>query len=556
MRSLPVPVFIRRGALGLVLLAASFTGTGVGASRGPDAKRPAPPPQFNASQVVAPPEVIARHFPDPPAPYHSPGLRPGREDFPSHAEVLEFARALAEEHRAHVTLEIIGRSQQGRDIPALLFAASSGGLGSRPTVLVLGQQHGNEPGGGEGALALASELATTARALLDRVNVVIVPRANADGAERFVRATANGVDVNRDHLLLKTPEARALARLAERYRPQVVLDLHEFTVGDRWVRKFGVVQYYDVLLQAATVGQLHPGIARAAEDEFLAKIRAALAAAGQRTSVYYTTSQDPDDKVVSMGGVQPDTGRNVNGLRQAVSILIETRGVGIGRAHLARRVHAHVTAALAVIEEAARQGPALVVRAQAADREVAAQACRGTLVIDARPRPGRHTMSFLDAVTGDERRLEVEWRSAEALEVTRERTRPCGYVFAPDQSAAVEGLRALGVELHEVIKAADWRVERYDVVATDEGVRQDARGAIDDGAAIRVMTVRTRPTRELVVVGSYFVSLAQPLGSLVAAAMEPDSQNSFAANGMLDLDAGRLRRVMAQPARSLLRQLP
>ena len=86
-------------------------------------------------------------------------------------------------------------------------------------------------------------------------------------------------------------------------------------------------------------------------------MRAALEREGQRTFVYHTTSPDGDDKAVSMGGVQPDTGRNVNGLRQAVSILVETRGIGLGRAHLARRVHAHVTAALAAVEEAARQRP-------------------------------------------------------------------------------------------------------------------------------------------------------------------------------------------------------
>jgi len=45
-----------------------------------------------------------------------------------------------------------------------------------------------------------------------------------------------------------------------------------------------------------------------------------------------------------MGGVQPDTGRNVSALHQAVSLLLEVRGVGLGRAHFARRVHTQVLA--------------------------------------------------------------------------------------------------------------------------------------------------------------------------------------------------------------------
>ena len=65
--------------------------------------------------------------------------------------------------------------------------------------------------------------------LLDRINVVVVPRANPDGAEVGTRVTANGVDMNRDHLLLNTPEARALAQVINDYRPILVVDAHEYT---------------------------------------------------------------------------------------------------------------------------------------------------------------------------------------------------------------------------------------------------------------------------------------------------------------------------------------
>ena len=50
-----------------------------------------------------------------------------------------------------------------------------------------------------------------------------------------------------------------------------------------------------------------------------------------------------------MGGVVPDTGRNIAGLRNAVSFLIETRGVGIGRAHYKRRVLTHLIAMNSVL---------------------------------------------------------------------------------------------------------------------------------------------------------------------------------------------------------------
>lgn len=45
-------------------------------------------------------------------------------------------------------------------------------------------------------------------ALLDKINVIVVPRANPDGAEAGTRNTANGVDMNRDHLLLQAPRPK------------------------------------------------------------------------------------------------------------------------------------------------------------------------------------------------------------------------------------------------------------------------------------------------------------------------------------------------------------
>ena len=46
---------------------------------------------------------------------------------------------------------------------------------------------------------------------------------------------------------------------------------------------------------------------------------------------YYTTSYNMKNLLVSMGGTTPDIGRNFAGLQNAVSFLIESRGVGIGR---------------------------------------------------------------------------------------------------------------------------------------------------------------------------------------------------------------------------------
>jgi hypothetical protein len=503
--------------------------------------------QFDPARVTPEPPAVAARFPEPSVAYPTPAFAAGRTTLPSHDEAEAFVTAVAARAPQTVTVEHVGTSQQGRAMLLVTLAAPGGPSAARPSVLVLAQQHGNEPAGGEAALALVDRLAGDGSGLLDRVNVYVMPRANPDAAERFVRATASGADVNRDHLLLQTPEARAIAAVSRRVRPDVVLDLHEFTAGDRWVKKYGVVQHYDALLQPATVGNLEPSIAREAARHFLAPVRQRLTAEGLRVFTYHTTSPDPADRVVSAGGVQPDTGRNVNGLRQAVSLLIETRGVGVGRAHLARRVHTHVTAALTVVRQAAARGPRLVAVTRAADAAVAAGACAGMLTIAAEHTPVRMPMTFLDAVSGAERRIVVPWRSADTLRIVRARPRPCGYLIDAGETAAVERLRLLGVQVTPTAVERRWVVETYRIVAQSAGARQDARGAIDDGAPIAVLSVRRLRRQDSVAPGTWFVDLAQPLGTLTAAALEPDSQNSFAASGLLAAPDRTLRRVMAAP---------
>ena len=113
-------------------------------------------------------------------------------------------------------------------MPAALSASM------RPTVLLIGQQHGDEPAGAEALIVIARELAGGRLApLLDRINVIVLPRANPDGVGERQRVSASGVDINRDHLLLRTPEARAITQLVRDYRPVVVVDSHEYTVAGR-----------------------------------------------------------------------------------------------------------------------------------------------------------------------------------------------------------------------------------------------------------------------------------------------------------------------------------
>ena len=62
--------------------------------------------------------------------------------------------------------------------------------------------------------------------ILDRLTLHVVPMLNPDGAERPQRRNAQGIDINRDALLLQTPEGRALKALRDRINPPIGFNLH------------------------------------------------------------------------------------------------------------------------------------------------------------------------------------------------------------------------------------------------------------------------------------------------------------------------------------------
>ena len=502
--------------------------------------------------------AVAARFTEPKVTYRTPAFAPNHSGFTSNAELQALMIALVQDAvpatgQPRVSLLPLGNSQKGQPLQALLFTRefdlkpAAMAASNRPTVLLVAQQHGDEPAGSEALIVLAQELALgRLQGLTERINVIILPRANPDGASSRQRVTASGIDVNRDHLLLKTPEAQAQAQLMRDYRPVVVVDAHEYTVVGRYLEKFGTVQRFDALVQYAMAANVQPFITKAAEEWFRRPLIASLTEQGLTSEWYYTTSLDVSDKKISMGGTQPDTGRNVNGLKNAVSILIETRGVGIGKLHLARRVHTHVTAMTSVLQSTAERAADLLKVRVYVDRDVSAQACQGDTVVEVAPTVSEYALVMLDPVTGADKTVNVEWASSLALRTLKSRARPCGYWLAADQTDAVMRLRGLGVRVVQLGNRVVMQGENYRETERESGTRQDVRGSIADGGSVARVQVELVSAFIEAPGGSYYVPLDQPLANLVIAAMEPDTQNSYVAHGIVSSVTAQAR-VLTRP---------
>ena len=547
----------------------------------PSAPRPAAsPPSTDAASAppaavqvfpVAPPSMVATapadlpapysaavaaRFPVPPVAYITPGLQAGRASYTTQAELQDWLRNQAAASRTagiHAAVRPIGRSQRGEALEALVLtraAATDPGTllaTGLPTVLLMGQQHGDEPASSEALLVIARELAQgRLQPLLKDINVVIVPRANPDGAAMDQRVTADGLDMNRDHLLLNTPEAQALAKLTRDYQPAVVVDAHEYPVAERFLEKFGTVQKFDALLQYATTANLPEFLTKAAEEWYRRPLLLALKSQGLSNEWYYTTGPNLADKKVSMGGAEPDTSRNVSGLKNAISLMIESRGVGIGRLHIQRRVHTHVTAVSSVLASTARRASELNQLRPYIDKEVRSQACMGEAVVEAATTSAQHELVMLDPASGADKPVMVDWDSALALRSLKVRPRPCGYWLSEGSDMAVDRLRLHGVQVLRVAEPGALLGDSYRETSRVAVERQEAPGA---SAGINpIIRVQVSLTRGLIDAprGSYYVPLKQPLGNLVLAALEPDTQSSYFANHLLDGLQSTVR-VMAEP---------
>ncbi|MGD8866587.1 MAG: M14 family zinc carboxypeptidase [Gemmatimonadales bacterium] len=120
----------------------------------------------------------------------------------------------------------IGRSLHGREIRAVTF-------GSGPTrVLLWSQMHGDESTATMSLVDIIHFFAEgrddPLRTLIEeRLSVIMIPMLNPDGAERFQRRNAAGVDINRDARRLATPEARALKAVRDSLAPAFGFNLHD-----------------------------------------------------------------------------------------------------------------------------------------------------------------------------------------------------------------------------------------------------------------------------------------------------------------------------------------
>jgi hypothetical protein len=497
--------------------------------------------------LVQPAGITARYFPNPDVQIKTPSFAT-RDRFTTQQEMMDFIAALAQRNPALHVMSL-GRSAQGREIPLLVFTHAANGRADtlkqsgRPTVWIHAQIHGDEPAAGEAALAIAAELSGPLANVLEQVNVVVVPRVNPDGARGLSRYTANQFDANRDAIRQLLSESRAVRQTNLAYQPIITVDVHEFNPARDRLKAFGERGYleaHDMMLLGPLNPNVPAGLRTYTDSVMIPRVMDALASHDYLAHRYFLARPGRGDGQlrVRSGGSMARIGRNYHGLLNQVSILLESRGIALGRTSFKRRVHSHLVALRAILRLAVEQHEEVT---RIINRAIDDTVMLGRSVSDddvvtilSRGRSRTAVLPYIDLA--DQRRKPVTVPYLDLADATPYlvRRRPRAYLLPPGHPDALETLADIGLQIQYTTRDRVVEVEAYRLVSATPH-----RG-IYEGTRRKTVRVNTERRLSNMPAGTAIIYMDQPLANLAVIALEPEGSDSLFSFGLLPTRKGRL----------------
>jgi competence protein ComGC len=124
------------------------------------------------------------------------------------------------------TVKKVGKSIEGRDLS--LISIGSG----KTNIFLWSQMHGDEPTATQAIFDIfnffnSPDFLEEKEAILSHLTLHFLPMLNPDGAEKFTRRNALGVDINRDAVSLQSPESQTLKRVRDSLNADFGFNLHD-----------------------------------------------------------------------------------------------------------------------------------------------------------------------------------------------------------------------------------------------------------------------------------------------------------------------------------------
>ncbi len=446
-----------------------------------------------------------------------------------------------------IRIEQFGVSPEGRPIYAVIASKDGPAFDpKKPILLVQAGIHPGEIDGKDAGMMLLRDIAFYGKdGLLDGVNLILIPILSVDGHERSGpysrpnqrgpriqgwRNTATNQNLNRDYMKLDQPEMRAVRALANKYRPDLYVDVH---VTD------GIDYQYDVTFgyNGENGGwSRSPSAARWLDDAFKPAIYEALETQGHIPGelVFALDDRDPK-KGLSDGGLGERFSNGWGSAAHVPTILIENHSL---KPHEQRVLGTYV-----FIEEAMRllaaKGPGLRAAIER-DRALRPAKILANFTSEEQPSATRAFKGILferypSAASGVE---EIRWLGKPdpelwqmpfyASRATLTLARPKAYWVPSYRADLIERLRIHGVEMETLTAPRTVAVDLLRLKDPKVSPRTN-----EGHVPISVTAVDVERRDWVWPAGSVRISTDQPLGDIVVLLLEPQSSESFFAWGMI-----------------------
>ncbi len=182
----------------------------------------------------------------------------------SYDETMDFLRRV-DDASAGIHLGFFGRSGAGRLLPLVVvssdgaFTPEEATATGKPILLLQSCIHAGEVDGKDASLIMLRDMVLGRLPIPKHTIVLVAPIFNADGHERVsvynranqngptegmgFRTTANGINLNRDHMRAVTIEMRGLLDVVNRWRPHLHVDNHVTNGSDHgWMLTWMVAE--------------------------------------------------------------------------------------------------------------------------------------------------------------------------------------------------------------------------------------------------------------------------------------------------------------------------
>ena len=408
-------------------------------------------------------------------------------------------------------------SEEGRAIPYVTLSNGKD-TDKKLRLWLQGGQHGDEPASDQGALALLAKFANDAQwtlKVLEKIDLLILPRYNADGVEYFQRQLASNYDPNRDHAVLLLEQTRAIRQAQSDFDPHIFIDAHEYTgvgpVAQRYIRA------QDLLVSANKNPNVNPNI-RALNQAFVDDIFTATTAKGLRVGPYFTTS-------VANGTItiqEPDWHAQANhkgaGNYQSLTFLVETRGIRLAAQHFQRRVASQLLTLTTIINKAVSDFDTIHATLESG-RKTFTESKDDIVVLDDYQITHK-AIPFFDKDTGNLVNVTVRSQNSDPTRILLTRTRPRAYVFSRAFAPVAERLRILGVNVTQLSADYTGVVEAL-AIETAEVASSKFEGIAQTSVTTRSSTRQVRIPK-----GGFWVDTRQKNAGYAFALLEPEGVGS------------------------------